>query len=124
MHNEKKRMFDAVFDRVERNEEKIDVDNTKELSIFLDWIDKFQRDNKNCAHIFGNITFNDFLRNTYQQMQNRHLDDANSMEKQDVKEKQELIKAYFKEYRSRKKLNKMSKTKISAHRNSVNYKHN
>lgn len=124
MHNEKKRMFDAVFDRVERNEEKIDVDNTKELSIFLDWIDKFQRDNKNYAHIFGNITFNDFLRNTYQQMQNRALDDANSMEKQDVKEKQELIKAYFKEYRSRKKLNKMSKTKISAHRNSVNYKHN
>ncbi len=124
MHNEKKRMFDAVFDRVERNEEKIDVDNTKELSIFLDWIDKFQRDNKNYAHIFGNITFNDFLRNTYQQMQNRDLDDANSMEKQDVKEKQELIKAYFKEYRSRKKLNKMSKTKISANRNSVNYKHN
>lgn len=124
MHNEKKRMFDAVFDRVERNEEKIDIDNTKELSIFLDWIDKFQRDNKNYAHIFGNITFNDFLRNTYQQMQNRDLDDANSMEKQDVKEKQELIKAYFKEYRSRKKLNKMSKTKISVHRNSVNYKHN
>ena len=124
MHNEKKRMFDAVFDRVERNEEKIDVDNTKELSIFLDWIDKFQRDNKNYAHIFGNITFNDFLRNTYQQMQNRDFDDANSMEKQDVKEKQELIKAYFKEYRSRKKLNKMSKTKISVHHNSVNYKHN
>ena len=124
MYDERKSMFDAIFCRIERNEEKLDVEETRELSIFLDLIDKFQRDNKNYAHIFGNITFNDFLRNTYQQMQNKDFGDENSMKRQDVKEKLKLIEEYFKECRSRKKLNKMSKTKISAHRNSVNYKHN
>ena len=124
MYDERKSMFDAIFCRIERNEEKLDVEETKELSIFLDWIDKFQRDNKNYAHIFCNITFNDFLRNTYQQMQNKDFGDENSMKRQDVKEKLKLIEEYFKECRSRKKLNKTSHTEIRTNYYSTNYQYN
>ena len=46
------------------------------------------------------------------------------MAKQDVKEQLKLIEEYFKDYRSRKKLNKTSHTEIRTNYYSTNYQYN
>ena len=128
MHKERERMYDAVFDLIYRDEEKLDVEATKELLIFLDWIKKFQHDRQNYVRIFGDsnvtLTFNDFLRYKYRQIQKIILGNVNSMENKDLKEKQDLIKEYFKEYNERKKLNKTSKSEINTHYNPKNINYN
>ena len=46
------------------------------------------------------------------------------MENKDLKEKQDLIKEYFKEQNERKKLNKTSKSEINTHYNPKNINYN